>query len=191
VVRCMATRVTFAVLLLMSAACNESRAQQGDAWVTGTAGTTIGAGSTRFALVEARKEVRPSWNVGAAFAYLDVDAGRDEAQLRLMSINTMTTGRWAFDWRQMLSVSSRDLTRFRSRIRAARPGLLGRSSMSLRAYDELVVDLEGAGVIRNHIAAGFGLQLQERCSAELYHVWVDNRVGHQSDFELLLFTLRF
>lgn len=184
-------RAALALLLLMSATCDESRAQQKDAWIAGTAGVLIAADTTRFALIEARKDVLPAWNVGTALAYLDTDAGRDELQLRLMSINTMTQGQWAFDWRQMLSVSSRDLTRFRSRIRAVRAGFLGREAVSLRAYDELFVDVEGAGVLRNNIAAGFGLRLQERCTAELYHVWVDNRVGHQSDFDLLLFTLRF
>lgn len=184
-------RACLAGALVASLMCNDARAREKDAWVSGTAGVTLGADTIRFALIEARKDVLRHWNVGAALAYLDSDAGPDELQLRLAATGTVTSGRWSLDWRQMLSVSSQDLTRFRSRIRAVRAGLIGQEALSLRAFDELVVDLEGSGVIRNNIAAGVGLQLHKQCNAELYHVWVDNRVGRQRDYALLLLTLRF
>lgn len=184
-------RGCLAVVLAAFATCNEAEAHENDAWMAATAGVTLGADTIRFGLIEARKDVLRHWNVGAALAYLDTDAGSDELQLRLTATATMTSGRWTLDWRQVVSVSSQDFTRFRSRIRVVRAGLLGRKEISLRAFDELFVDLEGTGVIRNNFAAGFGAQLQERCSAELYHVWVDNRVGRQADYALLLVTLRF
>jgi hypothetical protein len=178
-------------LLLGSVAGSEAQARDSDVWAAATTGVTLGRDTIRFGLIEARTDVLRHWNAGAALAYLDTDAGSDELQLRLTAIGTTTVGRWSLDWRQMLSASSRDLTRFRSRVRVVRPGLLGQNAVSLRAFDELFVDLEGAGVIRNNFAAGVGLQVRERCSAELYHVWVDNRLGSQSDFSMLLLTLRF
>ena len=185
------TRVWLVVLLFASAACGHAQAREGDAWLSTTAGVTLGTDAIRFALIEARKDVLRQWNVGATLAYLDSDTGSDELQLRLTATGMMMVRQWSLDWRQMLSVSSQDVTRFRSRLRVVRPGLLGREAISLRVFDEVFVDLEGAGVIRNNVAAGVGLQLHERCSAELYHVWVDNRVGRLSDFAMLLVSLRF
>jgi hypothetical protein len=181
----------FALLLIALAACNRAAAGDNDMTVTGTAGVTFGTDAVRVAIAEARSELFDHASVGAALVYLDSERGSDEFQLRLSATPGITMERWSVDWRQMLTASSQDVTRFRSRLRVVRPGLFGRESFSLRGFDELFVDLEGAGVIRNNVAVGIGVQLQEPFSAELYHVWVDNRVGRQSDYALLLISLRF
>lgn len=189
--RCIA-RVLLVVAFIAPATCKEAKAQENDAWGSATAGVTLGPDTIRFALIEARRDVSHHWGVGAGVAYLDTDAGTDELQLRLTATGTLRApGKWSFEWRQMLSVSSRDLTRLRGRLRAVRPGILGWDAISFRAFDELYFDLEGAGVLRNNVAAGFGLQLQAKSTIELYHVWVDSRVGRQSDYALLLLSLRF
>lgn len=171
--------------------CNRADAHDGGVAFTGTAGSTFGTDAVRVAMVEARADTFSHLSMGAALAYLDAERGSDELQLRLMLTPAFTRERWSIDWRQMLTVSSQDVTRFRSRLRVIRPGLLGREAISLRAFDELFVDLEGAGIVRNNFAAGFGVQFQNHCIAELYHVWVDNRVGRQSDYAMLLVSLRF
>jgi hypothetical protein len=180
-----------AVLLTTLMACSQAVARHNDMAITGTAGVTFGTNAVRFAIAEARTDLFGRGTLGAALAYLDTERDSDELQLRLMVTPAFTSRGWSIDWRQMLTVSSQDVTRFRSRLRVARPGLLGREAISLRAFDELFVDLEGAGIVRNNIAAGIGVQLQDSCTAELYHVWVGNRVGRQADYAMLLISLRF
>lgn len=159
--------------------------------VNATAGAAFDGESVNVALLEIRRDVTAHFSLAAAAGYLDVGGGRDEGQLRLMAIGTWNVHGWAIDNRHLLSLSTESVERYRIRARVARPGLFGLSPLSARAFDEVFVDLDGAGFIRNNVALGVGLQLNRALLAEFYRVWEGNRDAPNDGYVLGLVTVRF
>ncbi len=67
-----------------------------------------------------------------------------------------------------------------------RDGLLGKNGLSLRAYDEYFVDLNGRGSLRNMVTAGIGVTLGKSGIAEFYHAWSDERFTADARYWLLV-----
>jgi hypothetical protein len=147
--------------------------------------------SVTFAMLEARVDVTDEWLLSVAGAYLDPGSARDEAQLRLSAIGTQRFGDWSFENRHLFSFSSASVERYRVRLRAARSRLFGKPELSARAFDEVFFDFDGRRLFRNNFAAGFGIQLTESMSGELYHVWEMNRSRGDNAYLLALLTFRF
>jgi hypothetical protein len=159
--------------------------------VNATAGAAFAGESVNVALLEFRKDFTAHLALAVAAGYLDVDGGHDEAQLRLMAIGTWNLQGWTLDNRHLLSLSTESVERYRIRARVARPGLFGFPALSARAFDEVFLDLDGAGFIRNNIALGIGLALNRAVLAELYRVWEGNREARNDRYVLGLVTVRF
>lgn len=147
--------------------------------------------SVTFAMLEARVDVTDQWLLSIAGAYLDPGSARDEAQLRLSAIGVRHFGDWSFENRHLFSFSSASVERYRLRIRAARYRLFGKPELSARAFDEVFFDFDGRRLFRNNLAAGFGIQMTEAMSGELYHVWEMNRSRRDNAYLLALLTFRF
>lgn len=116
--------------------------------VNATAGGAFAGESVNVALLEVRRDVTAHFALAAAAGYLDVGGSRDEAQLRLMAIGTWNVSSRAIDNCHLISLGTESVERYRIRGRVARPGLFGLSSLSARAFDEVFIDLDGAGFIR-------------------------------------------
>jgi len=157
--------------------------------VNATAGVTFVGEPARIALLETRAEATSHVTIAAALAYVEGVAGYHEMQLRLLATGTIEVERWVIENRHMISLSSESVERYRSRLRVMRPGLLGHPGLSARAFDEVFLDLDRGRLIRNNLALGVGAQIK-RCTAELYHVWVDNHDAPSSNFLLALVTVR-
>jgi hypothetical protein len=154
------------------------------------AGVAFDGESVSIALLEARTEVTAYLSLAGAIGYLDGGDRYTEKQLRLMAISTWNVQRWIIDNRHLFSFSTESVERYRIRVRAARPGLFGVSSLSARAFDEAFFDLDQARFTRSNFAFGVGLQLNRALSAELYRVWEGNRDVPNDRYVLGLVTLR-
>lgn len=138
-------------------------------------------------MLELRKQTLPNLSLAAAVAYLDGRGGYEEAQLRLSAIWLYEGSSWTIENRHLLAVSEQ-AERYRCRLRLVRS--LGQSGFSMRAFDELYVDLEH-GFVRSNLAIGVGAQLASAMTAEIYHVWVDNHENRDDNYVLALLTVRF
>nr|WP_298722799.1 hypothetical protein [uncultured Steroidobacter sp.] len=159
--------------------------------VNATAGMAFAGEAVNVALLEIRNDVTAHVAIAAAAGYLDVAAGRGEGQLRLMAIGTWSIPGWTLDNRHMLSLSTQSVERYRMRARVVRPELFGFPTLSARAFDEVFVDLDGAGFIRNNVALGVGFELHRALLAELYRVWEGNHGAPDDRYLLGLVTVRF
>lgn len=159
--------------------------------VNATAGAAFAGESVNVALLEVRNDVSAHVALAVAAGYLDVGGGHDEGQLRLMAIGAWNIQGWAIDNRHMLSLSTEPAERYRIRARVVRPQLFGLSAISARAFDEVFIDLDGAGFIRNNVALGVGFELNRALLAELYRVWEGNRAAPDDRYVLGLVTVRF
>ena len=160
-------------------------------YVSATAGAAFDADSIHVALLEARTEVLEHLSLAAAVAYLDFGGSHSEGQLRLMALGSWSVQQWSIENRHLLSFSTECIERYRVRLRAVRSGLLGLSSLSLRAFDEAFYDFDQEQLIRNNLALGMGLQLNPALTAELYRVWEGNREVPDNRYVLGLVTFRF
>lgn len=147
--------------------------------------------SVTFGMLEARFDLTDAWLFSIGSAYLDPSSARDETQLRLSAIGTLTFGRWSLENRHLFSFSSASVERYRMRMRVVRPGLFDRRALSLRAFDEVFFDFDSQRLFRNNVAAGFGIQITEAWSIELYNVWEMNRSRADNSYVLALMTFRF
>lgn len=140
--------------------------------------------------LERRVAVSDHFTVSASLAYLHVRDTFEELQLRMIATGTVTRRDWTLEDRQLISVGEDSSARYRNRLRVMRAGLFARKHLSVRAFDELYVDLDSVAVLRNDLAFGIGVQLNGRCSAELYHVWVEGRQAFRTNYALVLFMLK-
>lgn len=147
--------------------------------------------SVRFGLLDVRIALSEHWAASLGVAYLDPAVAADEMQFRVSALGVWQLDEWSLDNRHLLSISSAALERYRSRVRIARSGVLGSQLLSVRAYDEIFVDLERSRLFRNNLAAGIGLQFTKTLNAEIYHVWEMNRSASDRDFVLVLVAWRF
>jgi hypothetical protein len=147
--------------------------------------------SVRFGMLEARFDISNEWLVSMAAAYLDPGPAADEAQLRLSAIGTLSVGGWVVENRHLFSFSSASVERYRMRVRIARPGLFGKDTVSVRAFDEIFFDFDGRRLFRNNLACGLGVPLNGALSGELYHVWEINRSRGDNAYVLAMLTFRF
>jgi hypothetical protein len=158
--------------------------------VNAIAGATFDGLSARIGILEARVPVSTHWTVAPALVYFEGEAGYHESQLRLSMTGAFEAGTWIIDNRHMLSMSTESVERYRARLRFARPGLLGESRLSARAFDEAFFDFDAGRLIRNNLAAGLGLTVDGTITAELYHVWVNNIGARDDTYVLALLTVR-
>jgi hypothetical protein len=154
--------------------------------VNAIAGVTLPDDPVKFAMLEIRKQAFSNLAFAAAATYLEGSNGYEEAQLRLSAVWAHQAESWTVENRHLLAVSE-DAQRYRCRLRLIRS--LGRSDLSLRAFDELYVDLDH-GLVRNNLALGIGAHLGSALTAELYHVWVGNHETSNDNYALVLLTLR-
>jgi hypothetical protein len=163
-----------------------------DAWTANaTAGVALAEEAVRFGLLEGRIDATPHVSMAAAVAYLDAEGGYQEVQLRLVALASLAIQDWAIENRHLVSLSSESVERYRMRLRATRPGLFGRESLSVRAFDELFFDFDRRTLIRNNVAIGMGVQVTRALSAEIYHIWERNRAAADAEYLLAWVTLRF
>lgn len=158
--------------------------------INAIAGVTFEGEPARIGMIEARAAATPHVSLAAAVAYFEGAAGYDETQLRLNATFAGSFGAWTIENRHLLSLSTESVERYRCRVRIVRPNLLSHPRLSARAFDELFVDFDGTRVIRNNAALGVGLQLRSTLSAEVYHVWVDNRDAPNDTYMLAMLTVR-
>jgi hypothetical protein len=178
-----------ALLLVGGSWSIASRAEDVETSVAATAGAAYGDLVAQIALVEARTTLNPRLSVAAGLAYLHVEHGYREAQMRVHAITRMTIGRWVIDDRNMLSVSSESAERYRNRLRATFPALRGRSRLSAHAFNELFFDFDRGAFVRNNVALGLGAAIGDCCRVELYHVWSDNRGAPDTRFVLAIASM--
>jgi hypothetical protein len=178
------------VASLLFAVCHATNALAGEPL---SVSATIAAAedSVLFGMIEARLAVSDHWAVGAAAAYLDPGSSDDEAQLRLSVIGAISLGEWNLENRHLFSLSSTSAERYRMRVRAVRPLSRVRSALSARIFDEVFFDLDQRRVLRNNVAAGFGVQFTQAMNVELYHIWEMNRAQRDGAYVLALLTYRF
>lgn len=177
-------------VLATSVGCATSGGVAAATSVNAVVGATYDGPSARIGLIEGRAATSRHWTIAPAVAYLEGTAGYHELQARLAAIGTFDRGPWTIDNRHMLSVSTESIQRYRARLRIARRGLLGLRALSARTFDELYFDFDRGRVIRNNVAAGLGLALNDAVTAEFYHVWVDNRGARDDSYVLALVSVR-
>lgn len=178
-----------AVTLLQSHA-GVARAET-DTFGNAIAGVAFAGEAARIGLIEARMDATSHLSFAAAVAHLDAAGGYNEVQLRLVATAVFVIDDWIFDNRHLVSLSTESVERYRLRVRAARPGLFGKRSLSARAFDELFFDFDRERWVRNNVALGLGMQITRTLNGELYHVWENNRSAHDQSYVLALLTLRF
>lgn len=154
--------------------------------INAVAAVTLPDDPVKFAMLEIRQQAFSNLAIAAAAAYLEGRRGYEETQLRLSAIWVHQGSSWTVENRHLLALSE-EAERYRCRLRLIRP--LGRGSLSLRAFDELYVDLD-QGLVRNNLALGVGAQLGTTLTTELYQVWVNNRETSNDKYVLVLLTLR-
>lgn len=71
-----------------------------------------------------------------------------------------------------------------------RPNVLGQSQLSVRAFDEVFFDFDRSRIVRNNVALGLGVQLPGALTAEIYHVWMDNREAPDGTYMLALLSMK-
>jgi hypothetical protein len=160
--------------------------------MSATVGVTFDNLPARIGLAEARFSPTPRTVVAAGIAYFETEPDYEELQLRVMAVGTFTTKKWALENRHMFSMSTESVERYRVRLRLARSGLFGQARLSFRTFDEMFFDFDQGRFFRNNVALGFGVQLCDHCTAEVYRVWVDERSGLRGgeDYTLAMFTVR-
>jgi hypothetical protein len=141
-------------------------------------------------MLELRSPLSRHLGLGGALGRLSVDDSFDELQLRAQLTISGATGSWTFENRNLVTYGEHTDLRFRGRLRAIRGQLFDTKSLSLRAYDELYVDLEGSGWIRNVVALGLGWQPTPAITAELYHAWSQERRIADTHYLLLVLSFR-
>jgi hypothetical protein len=158
--------------------------------ISAIGGLTLPDDPVKVAMLEARAQVSSNVSTAVTLTYLEAAHGYHESQLRLSVTPGFNVGAWTIENRSMLLFSSQSFDRYRNRVRFIRPGFAGERSLSFRAFDEFYVDLDRGRFVRNNIALGFGMQIHSSLSAELYHVWVDNRGAASDNYVLATVTLR-
>jgi hypothetical protein len=158
-----------------------------------TAAATFDGVSADFGLLEARAGLGPHLSVAAGVAYLHVEPGFREIQLRTQATVSATLGRWLIEDRNMISLNDESADRYRNRLRISLPiaGDRSRQRFRLLAFDELFFDLQRGRIERNNLAAGFSASLGDRCRAELYQVWSDNRTAPDNRYVLAIVSVTF
>lgn len=180
------SRLALACVIILSKTCLAEDLSSDTVTVSAVAGVTLPDDPVKFAMLEIRQQAFSNLSLAAAAAYLEGRSGYEEAQLRLSAIWVHQGDSWTVDNRHLLALSE-DAQRYRCRLRLIRS--LGGKKLSLRAFDELYVDLDD-GLVRNNLALGVGAQMGSALTAELYHVWVDNHEERNDNYVLVLLTLR-
>jgi hypothetical protein len=168
-----------------------SAAEEVEASMAATGAITFDGLSADFGLVEARAKLNPHLTVASGIAYLHVEPGYREVQLRATATASGDIGRWIVDDRNMVYASTASVRRYRNRLRVTLAGLGGHSRLSAHAFDELYFDLDRGRVVRNNIALGLGAVISDCCRAELYHVWSDNRGADDVRYMLAIVSVTF
>ncbi len=151
---------------------------------------TLDDAESKVALLEARTTLGATMAIGGALALVEANDRFQEAQLRLHATIAVDPQEWTLESRNLISLGTQSPARYRSRLRVVTPDLSAKMKLSIRAFDELYVDLEHFQIIRNNVAAGFGLELGRRSTVEFYHVWSGESTGDSSNYVLAIFTLR-
>jgi hypothetical protein len=147
--------------------------------------------SADFGLVEARARLSPVFTVAAGIAHLHPEQGYREAQVRASVTAQGTIGRFTIDDRHLIYASSESVRRYRNRLRLTMSALGGHPRLSAHAYDEIYLDLDRGGVVRNNLALGLGASIGDSWRAELYHVWSDNRAVGDIRYTMAIVSMTF
>ncbi|MEX2123405.1 MAG: DUF2490 domain-containing protein [Woeseia sp.] len=147
--------------------------------------------SADFGLVEARAKLSPYFTVASGVAYLHLEHGYREVQVRASVTASAIIGRFTLEDRNLIYASSESVQRYRNRLRLTMPALGGHSRLSAHVYDEIYFDLDRGGVVRNNLALGLGASISDSWRAELYHVWSDNRAVGDIRYIMAMVSITF
>jgi len=111
-------------------------------------------------------------------------------QLRLQATGRFSLRGWSIENRHLLTRGTESSWRYRMRIRAAHSVFPATPSLSIRAFDELFLDVRRGQSQQNTFGAGMGLELGHRGTLELYQVWSRERGGQRSNYLFVVLLLR-
>lgn len=183
--------IACSLLLAGGSWCTLPHAEEVETSLVALGAVTFDGLSADFGLVEARARLSPVFTVAAGVAYLHLEQGYREAQVRASVTASGTIGRFTIDDRNLIYASSESVRRYRNRLRLTMSALGGHPRLSAHAYDEIYLDLDQGGVVRNNLAVGLGALISDCCRAELYHVWSDNRAVGDIRYILAIVSITF